>query len=157
MAIKMVGTTFDTATTALAVICLTDAENEIRKQLAKRYNFSAAPFILSATIPPMVTTLAENLAVGYMYENMSRGSKEGYARADRYIKKVNTNLQMLSAGNAQLMDSSGSLISEIEGDWKVHATSPYAHTFNEDHPKNWAVSESKIDDIQTERDSDETI
>lgn len=150
---KMIGTVFDTATTALASTCVTDAENEVKKMLSKRYDFTATPFLTTTTIPPMVTMITETLALGYMYENMSRGSKEGYARADRFIERAMDNLTKLLDGDVQLMDSSGSLIPEIEGDWRVIGTgSSYSPTFNEDDPKNWEVDKEKIQDIADERD-----
>lgn len=152
LATKMVGTIFDTATLALASACIYDAENEIKKILCKRYDFSAAPFLTTTSIPPMVSTLAETLAVGYMYENMARGSKEGYARADRFIDRAMENMQMLLDGEAQLTDSSGDLITEIDGDWAVYTTENYEPTFNEDDPKNWVVSADKLTDIEDDRD-----
>jgi hypothetical protein len=151
----MVGTVFDTATTNLASACVYDAENELKKHLCKRYDFGAAPFLTTTSIPPMLVTLTETLAIGYMYENMSRGSKEGYARADRYIKRVMDNIESLLEGEAQLTDSSGNLITEIDGDWAIKEnTSGYSHTFNEDEPDSWAVSASKLTDIESERDGD---
>lgn len=150
---KMVGTVFDTATTNLASACIYDAESEIKKQLSKRYDFAASPFLTTTTIPPIVTYMTETLALGYMYENMARGSKEGHQRADRYIKRVMDNLTSLQDGDVQLMDSSGSLITEITGDWIVRGTnSSYSPTFNEDDPTSWAVDQDKLDDIADERD-----
>jgi hypothetical protein len=149
---KMVGTIFDSATTVLASTCIYDAENEIKKRLSGRYDFAAAPFLTTTTYPPMIITLTETLAIGYMYENMSRGSKEGYARADRYIKRVMENLKALSEGDAQLVDTAGVVVDELDGDWQVLVTESYPHTFNEDDPENWAVSSEKIDDIASERD-----
>jgi hypothetical protein len=149
---KMVGTIFDSATTSLASASITDAEREIKKQLSKRYDFSAAPFLDYATVPPSLIYLTETLAIGYMYENMARGSKEGYARADRYIKRVMDNLEELKAGEAQLLDTNGEEVSEIVGDWAIHTTENYPPTFNEDDPENWKVSTSKFDDIEDSRD-----
>ena len=150
---KMVGTSFDTATTNLASLCIWDAENEIKKQLAKTYDTSSDYFNTSTSIPPMVRTLAENLAVGYMYENMSRGSKEGYARADRYIKRTMENLKALQEGTLQLFDTAGSLIEGSGQQWQVLSnTKDYSNTFNEDNPKRWKISEEKLDDIDSERD-----
>ena len=148
----MVGTVFDTLTTNLASASIYDAEAEIEKRLSKRYDFSAAPFDTTTTIPPMITVLTETLAIGYMYENMSRGSKEGYARADRYIKRVMENIDSLLAGEAQLTDSSGDLITEIDGDWAIQSATDYSPTFNEDDPDNWAVDQDKLDDIADERE-----
>lgn len=148
----MIGTVFDTATTNLASVCITDAENELRKHLCKRYDFTAAPFNTTTSIPPMLTTLTETLAIGYMYENMSRGSKEGYARADRYIDRVMENVQALLDGDAQLTDSSGNLVEEIDGDWGIREnTSSYSPTFNEDDPMDWKVDQDKLDDIEDDR------
>jgi hypothetical protein len=148
---KMIGTVFDTATVALASACIYDAENELKKHLCKRYDFTASPFLTTTSIPPVLTTLAETLAVGYMYENMARGSKDGYSRADRYIERVMDNVKQLLAGEAQLTDTSGNLVDEIDGDWKVYTTENYTPTFNEDDPKNWTPSQDKLDDIDSDR------
>lgn len=148
----MVGTVFDTATTNLASACIYDAETELKKHLCKRYDFTAAPFLTTTTYPPMIVTLAQTLALGYMYENMARGSKEGYARADRYIDRVMENVEALKNGEAQLTLSDGSLVEEIDGDWKILATTAYSPTFNEDDPENWKVDNNKLEDIADERD-----
>lgn len=149
----MVGTVFDTATISLASASIYDAENEIKKTLAKRYDFSASPFLTTTSIPPIIRSLTETLALGYMYENMSRGSKEGHARADRYIKRVTDNLSMLVDGKAQLSDSTGSLITETEGDWAVYGgTTLYSTVFDEDDPKSWSVDQDKLDDISDGRE-----
>lgn len=147
----MIGTVFDSATTSLASACIYDAQNEIKKRLCKRYDFSASPFLTTTTLPPMITTLAETLALGYMYENMSRGGKEGMARAKQYIDRAEKNMDQLLAGDAQLTDSSGNLIDEIDGDWVIRTTEEYEPTFNEDDPKNWVVDQDKLDDIESDR------
>ena len=148
----MVGTVFDTATTNLASACIYDAETEIKKHLCKRYDFTAAPFLTTTTYPPMIVTLAQTLALGYMYENMARGSKEGYARADRYIDRVMENIEALKNGDAQLTDINNDLVPEIDGDWKIVTTEAYSPTFNEDDPSDWRVDNNKLEDISDERD-----
>lgn len=151
LAVKMVGTTFDTATTALASACIVDAENEIKKHLAKQYDLGSIYFTTS--IAPQVTSMTETLALGYMYENMSRGSKEGHARADRYIKRVMDNLIKLADGTLQLFDTAGALIPCSGNEWRVDCnTSDYPATFNEDHPRKWKPSSDKLDDIKDERE-----
>jgi hypothetical protein len=150
--VKMVGTTNNTATAALATQCITDAENEIKKRLCKRYDFSASPFLTTTTYPPMIITLTENLAIGYMYESLARGGKESFVRADRFIKRVMDNLEQLQNGDAQLVGVSGTAVDEISGDWAIHATDSYPNTFNEDDPKDWSPSQDKLDAISDERD-----
>lgn len=152
LAVKMVGTVFDTATTSLASASIYDAENEIKKRLAKRYDFGATPFLTSTTYPPQIVSMTETLALGYMYENMARGSKEGYARADRYIKRVMDNIEELVNGEAQIIDTAGDPVTELDGDFKVLSTEAYSQTFNEDDPESWGVSQDKLDDIEDLRD-----
>ena len=150
---KMVGTpTFDTATLALASCCIYDAENEIRKRLASLYDFSASPFLTTTTLPPMIVTLTETLAIGYMYENMARGGKEGYVRSDRYIKRVSDNIKMLLDGDAKLVTSAGVDVAQLDNNWGIQVTTAYPNTFNEDDPHDWEVSTNKLDDISTDRD-----
>lgn len=154
MSTRMVGTVFDTATTALATLNLTDAQNEINKRLAGKYDFSASPFNTTTAYPPIYVTLIEQLAVGYTYRDMARGSKEGYARAKMYIDGVMDNIDEIVNGDAQIVDSTGAVVDEIDGDWAVQVTTAYPNTFNEDDPENWEVSTTKLDDIGSERDDD---
>jgi hypothetical protein len=148
----MLGTVFDTATAALATACITDADNEIRKMLSKVYDFTAAPFLTTTTLPPMITTLSETLAIGYMYENMARGGGDAYVRSDKYLDRAMLNLNALLSGEVQLLGVSGAVVDVLDSNWKVHVTDDYSHTFNEDHPKTWEVSQDKLDDIEDERD-----
>lgn len=148
LATKMVGTNFDTATTSLATACITDAENEIKKNLSTMYDLEAAYFNTATSCPPMVRTLAENLSVAYMYECLSRGGKESYMRSDRLQKRVLDNLKSLAEGTLQLFDTAGALIVPTKTKWQVHCnTTEYAPTFNEDAPRRWKVDETKLQDI----------
>ncbi len=151
--VKMIGTNFDTATSALAVASIADASEEIRKKLSKRYDFTTTTFETTTTRPLILTTICETLALGYMYENMSRGSKEGYMRADRYIKRGMENLDLIAVGDAELIDPSGNVIDQITTDWTSQSsTTDYANTFNEDDQTKWKVDPDKLDDIKTERE-----
>lgn len=147
----LVGTTLDTATTSVISKCITWAENEINKKLAKRYDVSA--WSTAALTPPMVTSMCEQLALGYFYDNNSRGGKEGGARADRLIKRVMANLDELAMGKLELVNSSGSIIT-ARGTAKgvLSSTSDYSATFAEDDPLTWAVDPDKLDDISDGRE-----
>jgi hypothetical protein len=131
--------------------CITDAENEIRKRLSKAYDVSG--WSTYAATPPAVQTICKWLALGYLYEATARGSKEGYARADRYLKKAYSNIDDLLKGNAELVDSSGDVI-EISDDAMpiLSNTTDYAQTFNVDNQLNWEVDPDKLDDIDDGRD-----
>lgn len=149
----MVDTEFDTATTSLCSQLITQAENEIRKRLAKRYDVSSAYFQTSTSTPPMVTTLCEWLTQGYMYENLSRGGKDAYSRADRFLKKAMDNIDDIVDYKANLQDSSGSVITEATESLPMYSTSDdYHDTFGEDDPLNWNVDSDKLSDIADERD-----
>lgn len=135
----------------VASACIDDAENEIDKRLAAKYDVSG--WTTHALTPPAVQTLCKWLALGYLHEATARGSKEAFARADRYIKKAEQNIQEILDGNAALVDSSGAVIESSSDDMPIYCnTTDYSPTFNEDDPKNWGVDEDKLDDIADERD-----
>lgn len=151
--VLMIGTTFDTATTSLASKMLTKAENEINKYLSKRYDVGA--FNTSTSVPPIVTSLCDDLAAGYSYLYMGRGGKDSMDRADSFIKPALENLKMLSEYKSNLINSSGGVISDISntGYQVKSTTSDYSNTFNEDDQINWTVDDDKLDAIDTERES----
>lgn len=152
LAVKMVGTTFNSAASDLASACIEDAENEIMKNLSGMYDLEADYFQTSTSTPPMVRTLTENLAMGYMYECLSRGGKESYMRSDRLIKRVTENLKALADGTMQLFDTLGALIVPTNTKWRVISnTSEYTPTFGEDHPRRWKIDSTKLDDIADSR------
>lgn len=152
LSILMIGTTFDTLTTALGTKLITHAENEINKYLSKRYDVSA--WTTAAATPPLVTSLCEKLSEGYMHQRMSRGGKESVDRGGILIKQALENLKMIADYKADLLDSSGSVVSDFSNtSYRVLSnTSDYTPTFGEDDELNWKVDQDKLDDIDSERD-----
>jgi hypothetical protein len=148
----MIGTSFDTATTALATKMITHAENEINKYLVGRYDVSA--FNTSTAIPPLVTSLCETLSEGYMHQRMSRGGKESMARGAALIKQALDNLKMISEYNLSLSDSTGALISDrSDSNYAIlSSTTNYTTTFDEDDELNWEIDSDKLNDIESGRD-----
>ena len=150
----MVGTNFDTATTALATKCITWAESEINKYLSKRYDLDSSPFNTSTSMPPIVTTWAEWIAEGYMRRQMGRGSKEARDRFKDLVDPAIENLKMVQEYKMDIIDNTGNVVEEsANGAFKIQcSTINYPDTFNEDDELNWAVSTSKLDDIDSGRD-----
>jgi len=146
----MVGTTFDTTTTALGTLCITNAENEINKYLGKRYDITS---FTTTSMPPMITTMCQWLSIGYMYENMARGGKEAYGRADRYIDKAISNLKDIRDYKLDLVDTSGASIADKStAAFRIKSsTSGYTETFQEDDPLNWVIDPDKETDIDRNR------
>lgn len=145
------GTSF-TGLTAQASEFIDEAEAEANKYLAVRYDIGGSPFLTSTTIPPAVTNICKWLAIGYLYEANSRGSKEAYQRADRYIKKATKNLEDLRDYKAELVDISGDIVEDKSDNLQIlSSSSDYAPTFNEDDELNWGVDSTKLDDISSER------
>jgi hypothetical protein len=145
----MLGTSLDTATTALIGQCITWAENEIDKRLAKRYDVAG----FRVSVPPLVRGLTEQLATGYFYRHNARGGKEPMTRGEPIIKSVMENLTDLSQGKLEIVDSSGNIISPrttLAG--VLCNTSDYDPTFAEDSELAWAVDPDKLDDISDTRD-----
>jgi hypothetical protein len=144
----MIGTTFDTGTSALATKCITWAENEINKKLVKRYDITA----FQTTVPPVLESIAEQLSIGMMYEQMSRGSKESLNRAEQIKKSAMDNLKDLSENKIGIADTAGSIISPRTGAKGVlDNTSGFTPTFAEDSPLNWEVDSDKLDAIDGDR------
>lgn len=149
----MVDTNFDTATTSLADLCITQAENKIREKMSERYDTSADAWQTSTSIPPVATTWCEWLSMGYMYENLSRGGGKAFQRADRFIEKAMDNMKDVVNYEANVVDSSGEPINDKSDAFQVLSnTDDYHETFNEDDPLHWSQDPDKLDDIATDRD-----
>jgi hypothetical protein len=102
----------------------------------------------------MMKSIGYRLAEGYMWEAMSRGAKESLARAKQIITPAMENLKDIAESRANLVDSSGSLITESSNSaFAIRcSTSDYSTTFNEDAPEDWTVDGDKLDDISDERE-----
>lgn len=149
----MVDTTFDTATSALATQCITQAENKIREKMSERYDTSADAWQTSTSTPPVVTTWCEWLSMGYMYESLSRGGKEAFKRADRFIDKAMNNMDHVLDFEANVVNTLGSAITDAATTFQVLSnTEDYHATFDEDDPTSWNVDPDKLDDIEDGRD-----
>lgn len=150
----MVGTTFDTATTALASEMISDAEAEINKYLSKRYDIST--FQSSAgSVPPMVRTWAYTLSEGYTYQRLSRGGKEAMDRAQILIDQTIKNLEKIADYELDLVNTAGGVITDMSNTAYrlMSTTDTYIPTFGEDDELKWEVDENKLDDLDDDRDS----
>jgi hypothetical protein len=147
----LVGSTLQNGTAA-AALCITQAEDEIKKQLAKRYDVSDAAFQTAGSIPPMLQHIALWLSLGYFFQISSRGGPESMKRGKAFIDQAMTNLKEIASREADLVDSVGAPIAEASNYMAMTSTSKnYSPTFNEDDPLNWAVDSDKLDDIDSER------
>lgn len=144
------GVSFDNATTSLCSVCITWAESYIRTRLSRRYNFSSSPFNTSTSIPTSLTSITEQLAMGYYFKNSSRGSKESLGRADALIKEAKDQIEDISKFKTDLLDNSYSIISNSSPE-VFASSSGYHTTFNEDDPLLWDVDTNKLSDISDER------
>lgn len=149
----MVGTTFDSATSALATECITQAETKIRERMSDRYDVNTDAWQTSTSTPPIVSTWCKWLSTGYCYENLARGGKDAFTRSDRYINKAMDNMTDVLEFKANVVDSTGSAIPDGSTTMQVlSSTKDYHDTFAEDNPLNWNVDPDKIDDIENDRD-----
>lgn len=144
----LVGSNVNTATRSMISLCIDWAENEVNKKLANRYDVSA----FATSVPPMVKTLSEQIAVAYFHYHNSRGSKESIGRYKELIKMPMDNLADLACGKAGLVDSSGDQISVRSGRLALSSTLDYTPTFAEDKPTSWKVDTDKLDAIRNDRD-----
>ncbi len=144
----MVGVNFDTATSSLATKCITWSENEIDKKLCERYDVTD----FKTTVPPIITSLCEQLSMGYLYRQLSRGGKESLNRGDTLIKGVMDNLNALADNKFSIVNTTGSVISSrTDRKTVLSSTNDYYPTFAEDDPLNWKVDSDKLSDIENDR------
>lgn len=150
----MVDTSFDSVTTALATKCITWAEVEVNKYLSKRYNL-ANYYTTTASVPTMITTWAEWLAVGYTYQGLSRGGVDAFGRADKYIKMAIENLEKVGSYKMDLIDNSGAVVSDFSNTaYRVLSTTDgFVETFAEDTSTSWSQDQDKQDAISDDRTS----
>ncbi len=145
----MIGTTFDTATTALVTKAIDHAETEIDKYLSKRYDVSVSPFLSATSVPPLVTSLCERMAMGYYYWWNSRGGKDGDTRGQSFLKEAKENLQQIADYKLDLLDINGDPIADMSNTaFRIKSsTETYSSTFDEDSELDWAVDSDKLSDI----------
>lgn len=144
------GTTFDNATTSLCSLCITWAEGYIRTALSRRYNMSSSPFNTSTSIPTSLTSITEQLAMGFYFKNSSRGSKESISRGEALIKEAKAQISDIAEFRTDLLDNSYSVISSFQSRI-IGSASAYHTTFNEDDPLNWKPDADKLTSIADER------
>ena len=151
---RMVGITFDTATTSLGQECIYDAESEVNKYLSNRYDLSGYQTATSfSTLPPLIKSLTLKLSQGYMWMYGSRGGKESLARGKSLVKDVLENLKLIADSKLNLLDPDGDPISESATLSSVLSnTDGYHSTFDEDDPLSWSVDSNKLKDIASDRD-----
>lgn len=148
----MIGTEFDSSTSALFEKVSVHADNEINKYLSKRYDTSS---FVTPSIPPIVVSWSENLTAGYMYRHMARGGKEALAHAKSFIDPVLENLKAVAEYKFDIVNTAGSTVVDMsQTAYRVLSnTDGYSPTFNEDNELKWRDDQDKLDDIADERDA----
>ena len=154
LATIMIGTTFDANTTFFATKCIDWAQAECNKYLAKRYDLSASTFQTTTSIPPLLRSLTEQVATGYMLTLNTRASKESIVKGEKLIKMAQEQLQAVADYKAHLVDTAGSQITESSNTaYQVKCnTTLYTPTFAEDDDQSWVIDSDKLEDISDERD-----
>lgn len=144
----LVGVEEDTATTALLGKCIGWAENEINASLARRYTVSN----FLPNVPPVVTTLTDQIATGLFHIYNARGPKGMAQVGERMLVAPRATLLALAEGREGLVDSDGELVSPTTSPAVLSNTDEYAPIFGLDKPTSWKVDSDQLDEIRSERD-----
>lgn len=151
----MVGTNL-TTTSSLASELITRAERRINSALARRYDLSQSTFQTTTAIPPQVREWATMLAEGYMWKALARGGagKESMERGDSLVKEVLADLKNLVEYNLELVNTAGSVITDMSDTaYRVMCnTTNYTPTFDEGDELQWQIDSDKLDDIANTKD-----
>lgn len=154
----MVGVQFTTTgnVTTLGSKMIDQAEAEVNKYISKRYDITSDTFQTATSIPPLVRSLTERLSEGYMWHSISRGGagEKSIARGNILIKDVRENLKLIADYKMDLLDTTGSVITDMSNTaFRVLSnTKDFSNTFDEDDPLNWAIDSDKLIDIGNNRD-----
>ena len=152
--IIMLGTSFDTATTALMNKMIIHAENECDKYISKRYDVSAYIALTLTSIPPLLTSLTETLSEGYYFMRNSRGGgKDSVEYGKMLVKQAQENLMLIANRKLDLLDTAGNPVNEFaNASFRlVSNTTNYSQTINEDDELKWTQDGDKLDDIESGR------
>lgn len=152
----MVGVNFSATDMAtLAAKAVTQAEAEVDKYLSKRYDLTASPFVpAGATVPPIVVQLSERIAEAYLWQWLSRGSKEGRTRAKELLEDAKPNLEAIRDYEMDVIDSTGAVVVDMSNTaYRVKCnTSTYVDTFDEGPELSWRPDADKLQDISDAKD-----
>jgi hypothetical protein len=150
----MVGVNFSaTDMPTLASKAVTQAECEVDKYLSKRYDLTSATFQTSTSIPPIVTQMSERLAEAYLWQWLSRGSKDSLKRAQAIIEDVKTNLEAIREYEMDVIGVTGAVVDDMSNSaYRVQCnTTNYVPTFDESKETGWVVDPEKLDDIDNSK------
>jgi phage gp36-like protein len=124
---------------------INDAEAEINAAVAGKYSM---PF---ATVPPLLRSLAGNLAAGYAIRN---GFSVDSLRRNQYLddyKRSFELLEKLASGDMKLTMTDGSLAPVNATGRFLSSTENYTPIFGLDDPDQWTRDEDEINDQEDAR------
>lgn len=146
-----IGSKFD-GLTSLADTFIGDVEDELRGCLSQRYDVSIDAFQTSTATPPLLEMLCKWKAIGYLYGNVARGSKDMFNRSKWYTDRCDKKVEAILNYDANLVDTAGSQIADSTGKLAVKSsTEDYSNTIQEDDPLKWKIDPDKLNDIKSDR------
>jgi|TARA_R100000501_G_C2629924_1_gene124917 hypothetical protein len=128
---------------------ITRAEGVINSTLARRYDL---PFT-SATIPPIIITIAEDLSAGYTYRTSFM--RDSHNTSEWQVNLVDNSMDMLMDirnRKLDLVDTSGNLIGERSSRDRIKSNvQEYTPIFGLDTATSWQIDPDQLDDISGDR------
>lgn len=139
-------------TVALVTQHIARADNVINAKIAQRY--SVGGFDTSGSVPPLLKTISEDIASYYTFRSEFGGDNQNSNEWTDKFKEALTLLDELREGDLDLVNTTGSIISEnvassvdiIQSD-----NMDYQPFFDEDSVTSWKVDTDKISSISDNR------
>lgn len=149
-ALKGNTTTSDTVGTAIFAKQITNAETIVNSYISARYSL---PF---TTIPPLLTTLTEGLAVcGFIKASYVQDGQIDNKYWEAFCKSAYETLENIKNGETKLTLTDGSLVAPKTSSRFMISSENYAPVFGMDEPTEWGISTNQLDEIESERDGAE--
>jgi phage gp36-like protein len=137
-------TTADTFGTSLFEKAITKSEAQVNAALASRYSM---PF---ATVPPLVTDMAERLACYHALLSSNTQDGDGKNVYLDEFKTVFADLKAIVAGELKLTYTDGSIV-PVNTSTRFLTSTPYTPIFGLDEATAWARDEDEIESQEDAR------
>lgn len=141
-----------TSTVAIIDSHISRADSYINAKISNRYDVSG--FDTVGSVPPLLKMLSEDIASYYTYRSQFSADNQNVNEWTEKFKDAIEVLNQIRDGDMDLVNTTGSLITELtdtENDMVTSSTEDYQSYFDEDSPLDWKVDDDKLESINDAR------
>lgn len=136
-----------TQTVTIVSSHITRADGIIDAKLARRYS---VPF---STTPPLVRTLSQDITNYFVFRSFFNSDNVNrLEEKSEYYNMAMDTLNEIMKGNMDLVDTAGSVLTEVNADNVMYSTvEDYTPFFNVDDSTSWKFDSDLLDSVRSDR------